>query len=273
MVLPLQSLPLKKLDGDWAITPEAKASLFADIFAGKGQLPELLQNEYSDRFSSIPTQHMSGFLPVRVRNTKKVLKNLDKDSATGPDLLSAFILKACADSLAYPVTLLARGILRGKKWPEYWRLHWIHPLHKKKSKAEGGNYRGIHLTSQLSKVLERILGTLFLPFLEKTDAFGLNQFAYRKDRGLRDALAFNVASWIHLFHTGKKVGLHCADVSGAFDRVARSRLVTKLQRSGMHNDIIEIICSWLEARQACVVVDGETYPLSALLDSIYQGTV
>ena len=83
----------------------------------------------------------------------------------------------------------------------------MYALYKKKIKSDPNNYRGIHLTAQLSKIAERILGKLFLPYLEQIEACGPNQFAYRKERGLRDALAFNLMSWIYMFHSEHRVGL------------------------------------------------------------------
>ena len=47
--------------------------------------------------------------------------------------------------------------------------------------------QGVHLTAQLSKVMERLLRSLFLPFLMKHDSFGRKQFAYMEGRGARDA--------------------------------------------------------------------------------------
>ena len=60
------------------------------------------------------------------------------------------ILKRCAKSLAYPIWLLALSILRVGSWPASWKEHWITPLYKKKSVSDAVNYRGIHLTSQVS---------------------------------------------------------------------------------------------------------------------------
>ena len=79
--------------------------------------------------------------------------------------------------LALLLTLLIRKLLDEQCWPDCWRLHWIHAIHKKGAKAEGMNYRGIHLTAQLSKVVERAVGSLVLPWLEATGAYGPHQYA------------------------------------------------------------------------------------------------
>ena len=134
------------------------------------------------------------------------------------------------------------------------------------------NYRGIHLTSQLSKLLERILRRIFLPTLERV-AFGSSQFAYRRGRGARDAIAFYVLSWIEAFNQGRKIGLYASDVSGAFDKVSATLLVSKLQSFGLHGNIIGVIRSWLRDRSARVIVGGQQSHVFTLNNMVFQGTV
>ena len=75
------------------------------------------------------------------------------------------------------------------------------------------------MTAQLSKVVERLLKLLYDPYLSSISAFGPNQFAYATGRGARDALALLVLTWVKALRTGRKIGVYCSDVSGAFDRV------------------------------------------------------
>ena len=191
-----------------------KAELLAETFASRATLPARTANEYTAIAATPEVQ--SGLFIVRTRNAKRVLQRLRLDSATGPDLLPAKVLKHCAVELAQPVAALARAILQFGVWPDSWRTHWVVPIHKRKAKADPANYRGVHLTSQLSKVMERLPGNFFLPFLSRTGAFGPNQFAYTKGRGTRDALACNASWWIHCVAHGKKLVLYCSNVAVAF---------------------------------------------------------
>ena len=161
--------PLKKEDGSWVRTPREKAELFLKTFAHKYRLPEKVVGATADLG---PRQHkeLSGFLPVRARNATQVLRNLRENSATGPDHLAAKVLKKCAKVLSRPVAKLARLLLSTGRWPKLWRIDWIFPLYKNRSVYDPTNYRGLHLTAQLSKAVERLLGRLFLPFLESTGA-------------------------------------------------------------------------------------------------------
>ena len=201
------------------------------------------------------------------------MKNLKEDSGTGPDLLAAKVLKHCFSSLAIPVAMLARLILKKGIWPAMWKVHWISPLYKKKAVFDAANYRGVHLTPQLSKVVERLLGRFLLPFFEATDAYGPNQFAYAKGKGCKDALATNVLQWIWWLHNGYQIALYCSDVSGAFDRVKATKLIEKLQKKGVTGEILNVIQSWLGEREAKVVVNGTFSKTAKLNNMVFQGTV
>ena len=129
------------------------------------------------------------------------------------------------------------------------------------------------MTPQLSKVTERLVGNLFLPYLVSTSAYGPNHFAYTPRRGLRDALALMLLHWIVALNAGGRVGLYCSDVSGAFDRVSNSSLLLKLQQKGVHETILRFLKGWLANRSAFVIVDGASSSPRPLCNSVYQGTV
>ena len=52
------------------------------------------------------------------------------------------------------------------------------------------------MTAQFAKVLVRFVGLVFLPTLACEISVGPNQFAYIKQRGARDALAYLFLSWL-----------------------------------------------------------------------------
>ena len=229
--------PLKREDGSWARQPTEKAKLLLDTFTAKNKLPNEVENAHSTLAPESGCS-VSGFLPVRARTATQVLKKLKEDKATGPDKLAAKVLKRCAKALGRPVAKLTRLLLQTGHWPSLWKVHWVHPLYKKKSVYDANNYRGIHLSAQLSKVVERLVGKFLLPFLESTGAYEENQFAYRKERGCKDALALNVLQWVWWLAHNQKVGLYCSDVFEAFDKVSTARLLAKLERRGVQGQLL-----------------------------------
>ena len=129
----------------------------------KSALPQAVANEHA-YLPHDPNTSADTFLPIRSRDVaKKPKKKLKEDTATGPDGVAARVRKGCATSLARPIAPVLRRMVEHGRWPECWRFHNIVPLYKKKAKSDPKNYRGVHLTSQLSKVAERVVGKLLLP--------------------------------------------------------------------------------------------------------------
>ena len=69
------------------------------------------------------------------------------------------------------------------------------------------------------------------------------------------------------------MGLYCSDVSGAFDRVHKGRLLRKLEKKGLGGQLLRVLDSWLETRTAQVVVEGVRSSKAELANQVFQGTV
>ena len=260
---------LKRTDGVWVRDPTDKANLLASSFASKFSLPEMVRNEFLFDWPYLATD---GFIVVRRSHVEKTLEKMDIDSGTGPDGLSTHVLNECAHELALPVAKLIRRIIAHGMWPSAWTVHWLMPLHKRNAVSNPDNYRAINLTAQISKAVERYLRPLFGPQLEDK-AFGQAQFAYRKRHGARDAVLYYVLSWIAGLNDGKKIGVYCSDVSGAFDRVDSEIMMTKLASFGLNTKLLAVIRSWLGTRQGFVIVNGKKSNPMQLFNMVFQGTV
>lgn len=96
----------------------------------------------------------------------------------------------------------------------------------------------MHLTSQLSKVVERALLKQCMPFLKSVGAYGPNQFAHTPKRGSRDALAYLILRWLSALARGRKIGVYCSDVAGPFGKVCTNNFVKKLEAKKLDKSII-----------------------------------
>ena len=110
-------------------------------------------------------------------------------------------------------------------------------------------------------------------FLEKSGCWSESQFAYRQAHSCQDALAYVVCSWISLLHKGLRVGVYCSDIKGAFDRVLAELLLMKLERYGVSQKAMAFLRSYLDSRQAVVVIAGFFSDFFILENQVFQGTV
>ena len=257
---------------EWCLTPKPKADLFAETFTAKNKLQPKICEFHMEGSTD---REVQAWEPWRVTeaHVEAALHDLREDSATGPDLVATKVLKRCSAALAAPVHKLLQRILRDGEWPSAWTEHWLVPIYKRKAAGDPGNYRGVHLTTQLSKVCERLIQSLMHPHIERYRLPGRNQFAFSKGRGARDAIAYLVLSWISALNGRCKVGLYCSDVSGAFDRVDANILMEKLRKMLFCPQLLRLFQSWLRRRTGRVLVGGVESAAMVLEDMVYQGTV
>ena len=256
----------------WARSPVEKANLLSETLSKKSVLPDPVLNHYS--VLTVHDANKQLYLPIpRVRNVANILRQLSDSSSTGPDGIPAKFLERFSHIVSLPICILTRILLSSGEWPTQWKTHWIHCLFKRGAHSNPSNYRGVHLTSQLSKVVERVISSLLVPFLERHQRFSQHQFAYRRNVGFRDVLLINICHWLVAFESRKGILLYCSDVSGAFDKVPTARLIRKLFLAGILPKLLKLLCSWLQGRQSCVNVKGKQSVFRELRDQVFQGTV
>ena len=141
---------------------QSKADHFAEGFTNKNRLPPMPE----DQFLAGPTTLQDNFVAIRCRHVLKLFLELDLSKATGPDQISARILKELARELSLPLTVICRRIFQEATWPQRWKLQHVIPLYKQKSVYNRDNYRGVHLISIMSKVVEKTIGNPLISFLQ-----------------------------------------------------------------------------------------------------------
>ena len=188
----LSSIPNLRENGKWISDAKEKADVFARTFESKAKLPDELVDT---PFLGNETNGPEVFMVFRSRSAKRLFKTLDEKKATGGDMISAAILKRLCDCLAVPFTIVVRRLFYAGCWPTAWKHHLICPIFKRGAALKPDNYRGIHLTTILSKVAERLVGIHLVPFLQRT-AYGDSQWTFSQELSSRDLVVMLMMSII-----------------------------------------------------------------------------
>ena len=131
-----------------------KADIFARTLSDKAKLPpEVVDTP----FCGSPENQFDEIVVFRSRACKKLLATLDESKATGNDNISAVILKKLVACIAIPFTIVCRRLFCEGWWPTIWKFHLVVPIFKKGAAFKPGNYRGVHLTTILSKIAEKLI--------------------------------------------------------------------------------------------------------------------
>ena len=106
------------------------------------------------------------------------------------------MIRAAGDMGASMIRDLAAAIIRDGKVPSDWKQSFIVCLYKGKGDAlERGNYRGLKLTEQVMKVLERIVDSLIRQVVSTDDSsLALSQVEAQQMQSLLSGSSRKVSS-------------------------------------------------------------------------------
>ena len=100
-------------------------------------------------------------VPITTDMVKKAISQMKAGKAPGPSGIVVEMIQAAGDMGASMIRDLAAAINCGSKVPSNWEQSFIVCLYKIKGDAlERGKYRGLKLTEQVMKILERIVDGL-----------------------------------------------------------------------------------------------------------------
>ena len=151
----------------------------------------------------------------------------------------------------------------------------IIPEHKSKGKDpfKPESYRGITLSSVISKLFEIILLHRLSPTLEEVGVPDFAQTAYQK--GISCANAIFAAQKVLLMHVcdGGKPFLCLYDIEKAFDSVELPILLKQLYSVGIKGKLWRLLKHWYSTSSARVKVNGHTSSCFNISRGVKQGSV
>ena len=170
---------------------------------GKIYKPDLIANSLNDHFSSIgqkmasriekktnrknPLEYISTEIenPVVLehiiqKDVSKLIQNLDSKKACGYDLISNKILKSCCSTIAPYITSLFNLCFKDGIFPDIFKIAHVVPLFKGGDKNDPSCYRPISLLPSLGKLLEKVVSTQIVDYLNENNLISNKQYGFRE---------------------------------------------------------------------------------------------
>ena len=126
--------------------------------------------------------------PFRLRDLRRSILKA-KPRAPGPDGIYNNLLKHLPEDTMKILKDILNDIWTKGDFPHQWRAATVIPIPKpNKDNADPNSYRPIALTSCLCKILERMINTRLIWYLEKSGILDRSQCGFRKYRSIVDHL-------------------------------------------------------------------------------------
>ena len=166
---------------------------------------------------------------------KKLLDSQNPHKASGSDQLTPRFLKEMAPSITPALTLIFQASFDQGQVPEDWKRANVTPLFKKGDKSKAANYRPVSLTSTCCKVMEHIVHSYLMNFLESNNILSDYQHGFRKKRSCETQLHVTVHDLAAGLDRHQQIDAILFDFSKAFDKVLHNCLTTKLHHYGIRD--------------------------------------
>ena len=179
--------------------------------------------------------------------------NLAKNNKSpGLDGITNELIKNGGVSLHKSMYNMFKKLISFEKIPKEWNRSIIIPIFKKGDRKDLNNYRGISLTSCVSKIFNRIIALTISKFLENGNTLSEVQGGFRPSYRTEDHI-FNLKTIASCrLAEGKKTFMAFLDFRKAFDTVWREGLLLAAWNSGLRGRIWRLIDALYDNVQAQV---------------------
>ena len=200
----------------------------------------------------------------------KAISKMKSGKAAGPSGIVVEMIKAAGDTGATMIGHLATAIIRDGKVPTDWEQSFIACLYKGNGDAlDRGNYRGLKLTEQAMKILERIVDGLIRQVVSIDDS----QFGFVPGRGTTDAIFVVRQLQEKYLAVNKRLYMAFVDLEKAFDLVPQKVICWVLRKLGVEEWIVRLVQGmYANARSRVCVGEGFSKEFEVKV-GVHQGSV
>ena len=201
------------------------------------------------------------------------VNNMKNSDSAGYDEISINLIKKCVDCIAEPLSLIFNLCLSEGSFPDSLKTAKVCPIFKSGSKMDFTNYRPISILASFSKILEKLVATRLLSFIDKHNILSQSQYGFRKNHSSYMALMtlFDKVSEA-IDKNEYSVGIFI-DLSKAFDTLDHNILLNKLNVYGFRGTANLIIKSYLSNRQQYVLYNNCQSSFKSISCGVPQGSI
>lgn len=252
------------------------ANVINSRFATAGrELEDNIVDEYGleiDDISGLYATHADrnwNFNTVSTSEVANIIGRLRSNKAPGIDRVPTELMKMSRDVVAPSIASCINKSITNSDFPQNLATGRLKLIHKK-GDLDVDNYRGIVVTTALSKIYERWLASQLSKYTEEIGLFDNAQFGFQAASSTEDA-AFQVIDYL-TFHKKNYTACLFIDLKRAFETVNHIRLLAKLRRIGLSPSAVELLRTFLR-RKIVTEYNGHISAPLEVSTGIGQGTI
>ena len=263
--------------------PEALLKVWTDHFKALGESKLEDAPDSSERKSNVDALEMQSHgneeflldVPFSAEEVAGAVRKLKGKKAPGPDGLMAEHLKAGGEAVVIWLMRTLNAITELEEIPDVLKRGIIVPVYKAggRDPLKTDSYRGITLTSMISKVLEFLVLDRLESVFVSAGLPHINQSAYRRAVSCADAIFATQEVVARYLRGGSRVYMCLYDLQKAFDSVEYPVLLEKLYNAGVNGKMWRLLRNWYTGGSCQVKLDGKLSHSFEVERGVRQGSV
>ena len=236
---------------------------------------EILQNSLNKWGQMKEDRELFEIKTITSLDTLKILKELGNSTSEANDRIDVLSLKHGAQILHEPITHIINCSIESSVFATKWKIGKLLPLHKGKGldPKDPHSYRPISLLPIMGKIVERVLQSQILGFMESSGQLNSNHHSYRKNHSTVTAM-LDLSDKIFQGCDARKITtLITLDQSAAFDVLRHQTLLRKLSLYNFGEKAIAWIDSYLKFRSQYVSIGTHNSEYMNVISGVPQGSV
>lgn len=252
-------------------------------------------DEFNVFFASVPSRVMSGFdngvddtllwkgpdsihrfqfSYITQESVLKLLQSLPDKS--GNDVLGfdRKLLKLSANFISCSLSVVLNQCINSADVKNDWKVARVTPIYKNNGDMlDKNNYRPISVIGHIAKILEQLVQSQLLEYLQSHCFISADQSAYLARHSTQTCLHRAVDDWLENVNENQITGAILLDISKCFDVIDHNILLQKLSKYGIKEHENHWFKSYLTGRKQAVTCHNSLSEYLTIDTGVPQGSV
>ena len=207
--------------------------------------------------------------PAEIYN---VIFQLNSNKSCGFDGINAKFVVTASEVLPPILSILINACFDLGVFSNILKIAKVIPVFKANDKGKVSNYRPISLLSVFSKILEKLVYTRTVDFLNSHSVLFPTQYGFRPKFSTIHAVLDIITSCYDNMTINMYTGLALLDLAKAFDAVNHNILLKKLDHYGIRGIVNDFFRSYLTNRRQIVSINNSNSSLKFINIGVPQGS-
>ena len=201
-----------------------------------------------------------------------IYKKLKNGKAAGLDRLTSEFIKASPEEVHKLILRLINQMYCKHIVPENKCQGYITPLHKEGPKDDPDNYRGICISSAITKLLSTMMNIRLNEFIEENLILNKEQIGFVTENRCPDHI-FTLKAVVNKYVEDQKEKVYACfiDFRKAFDTVWHDGLFHKLRKLGIQGNFLETLRNIYKNTQCAIKIDNQLTQFFPCKKGVRQG--